>query len=96
LDDLNTLRAARINGFVNGTESGAALTAAIELERRKELFMEGHRWLDLKRTTRTINRGVVVAPTTQSTLATSNRSWVWPIPQGERDANPSMSQNAGY
>jgi hypothetical protein len=96
LDDLNTLRAARINGFVNGTESGAALTNAIELERRKELFMEGHRWLDLKRTTRSINRGVIVAPTTQAVLAPNNRSWVWPIPQGERDANPNMSQNAGY
>jgi hypothetical protein len=96
LDDLNTLRAARINGFVNGTESGAALTNAIELERRKELFMEGHRWLDLKRTTRTINRGEIFAPTTQSVLTSNNRSWVWPIPQGERDANPNMSQNAGY
>ena len=96
LDDLNTLRAARINGFVNGTETGVALTNAIELERRKELFMEGHRWLDLKRTTRTINRGEIFAPTTQSVLTPNNRSWVWPIPQAERDANPNMSQNAGY
>ena len=96
LDDLNELRRARINGFVNGTESGVALTNAIELERRKELFMEGHRWFDLKRSVRTINRGVITAPTTQSALAPTNRSWVWPIPQGERDANPNMSQNPGY
>jgi hypothetical protein len=96
LADLNTLRAARINGFVSGTESGAALTNAIELERRKELFMEGHRWLDLKRTTRSINRGEIAAPTTQSVLASNSRSWVWPIPQSERDANPNMSQNSGY
>jgi hypothetical protein len=96
LADLNTLRAARINGFVSGTESGAALTNAIELERRKELFMEGHRWLDLKRTTRSINRGEIVAPTTMSVLASNSRSWVWPIPQSERDANPNMSQNSGY
>ena len=71
-------------------------TNAIELERRKELFMEGHRWLDLKRTTRSINRGEIFAPTTQSVLAPNSRSWVWPIPQAERDANPNMSQNAGY
>jgi hypothetical protein len=96
LDDLNTLRAARINGFVNGTETGSALTDAIALERRKELFMEGHRWFDLKRTIRSINRGAISSPTTQATLAPNNRSWVWPIPQGERDANPNMSQNAGY
>lgn len=96
LDDLNELRRARINGFVNGTESGAALTNAIDLERRKELFMEGHRWFDLKRSSRSINRGVIAAPTTQSVLAPTNRAWVWPIPQGERDANPNMSQNTGY
>ena len=56
LADLNTLRAARISGFVPGVETGAALLSAIELERRKELIAEGHRWFDLKRTTRTVNR----------------------------------------
>jgi len=96
LIDLNTLRAARINGFVAGTETGTALTAAIALERRKELFMEGHRWFDLKRTTRVIDRGVISSPTTQAILANNRREWVWPIPQGERDANPNMTQNTGY
>ena len=56
LADLNTLRAARIAGFVAGAETGAALIDAIALERRKELISEGHRWFDLKRTTKTINR----------------------------------------
>ncbi len=96
LADLNTLRAARINGFIAGTETGAALTAAIQLERSKELFMEGHRWFDLKRTNRNINRGAITAPTTQSTLVQTRREWVWPIPQGEIDANPNMKQNPGY
>ena len=96
LADLNTLRAARINGFVNGTESGAALLQAIASERRKELFMEGHRWFDLKRTSKTIDRGTVFSPTTQSQLAPNRREWVWPIPQGERDANPNMEQSTGY
>jgi hypothetical protein len=35
LDDLNTLRAARIDGYVAEVLSGTALTDAIELERRK-------------------------------------------------------------
>ena len=96
LVDLNTLRAARIQGFVNGTETGQALIDAIALERRKELFMEGHRWFDLKRTTRTIDRGTIASPTTQAQLANTRREWVWPIPQGERDANINIQQNNGY
>jgi len=96
LADLNTLRSARINNFVAGTETGTALTAAIALERRKELFMEGHRWFDLKRTTRLIDRGSISAPTTQAILPSNRREWTWPIPQGERDANLNMSQNVGY
>jgi starch-binding outer membrane protein, SusD/RagB family len=96
LADLNTLRAARINGFVNGTETGAALIAAIATERRKELFMEGHRWFDLKRTTRVIDRVSVSAPSTSVLLAAGRREWVWPIPQGERDANANMQQSTGY
>jgi starch-binding outer membrane protein, SusD/RagB family len=96
LADLNALRAARINGFVAGIETGATLINAIELERRKELFMEGHRWFDLKRTTRSINRGTVTAPTTQSVLAPTRKEWIWPIPTGELDANPNMAQNTGY
>jgi starch-binding outer membrane protein, SusD/RagB family len=95
-NDLNTLRSNRINGYVNSTVNGQALLDAIELERRKELFMEGHRWFDLKRTTRNINRGVIAAPTTQATLTSSSPKWVWPIPQNERDANPNMQQNPGY
>lgn len=96
LADLNTLRAARINGFIAGTETGTALNAAIALERRKELFMEGHRWFDLKRTTRVIDRGSISSPTTQATLLSNRREWTWPIPQGERDANINMTQNLDY
>lgn len=94
--DLNAVRSNRITGYVNVNLTGATLLDAIELERRKELFMEGHRWFDLKRTSRTINRGAISAPTTQATLASSSPKWVWPIPQGERDANPNMAQNPGY
>lgn len=94
--DLNTLSSNRINGYVPVSLTGSALIDAIALERRKELFMEGHRWFDLKRTTRTINRGAIAIPTTQATLAPSSPKWVWPIPQGERDANPNMQQNTGY
>jgi hypothetical protein len=92
LADLNTLRTAR--NAIAGNESGAALEAAIQTERRKELVVEGHRFFDIKRTTRTINR-------TQNcssfcTLASNNRAWNLPVPQNEILANENMVQNPGY
>ena len=93
LADLNTLRAARIANFVNGTETGQALLDAIELERRKELIGEGHRWFDLKRTTKTINR---LNCTVFCTLLPTDRAWAWPIPLTELNANSNITQNPGY
>lgn len=94
LADLNALRAARIAGFVAGAETGAALINAIALERRKELISEGHRWFDLKRTTKTITRANC---TVFCTLSPSSRAWTWPIPIGEINANPDiLPQNPGY
>lgn len=91
---LNQLRAARISNFVAGTESGAALTAAIATERRKELWMEGHRWFDIKRTTRALQRSSECRA--NCTLPATNVAWTWPIPQDEILANSKMTQNAGY
>jgi hypothetical protein len=92
--DLNTLRAARIIGYVDESLSGAALLNAIALERRKELVAEAHRWFDLKRTTKTINRTFC---TGFCNLPPANRAWTWPIPQPEIDANPNIgAQNTGY
>jgi len=94
LADLNALRAARITGYAPVVLTGTALTDAIQDERRKELICEGHRFFDLKRTTRTINRANC---TSFCTLASTNRAWTWPIPQPEIDANPAiLPQNPGY
>ena len=94
LDDLNTLRAARIDGYVPAVLSGTALMNAIEQERRKELICEGHRFFDLKRTTRTVSRDDC---TDFCTLDPAAREWTWPIPQPEVDANPNiLPQNPGY
>ncbi|TAE36337.1 MAG: RagB/SusD family nutrient uptake outer membrane protein [Runella slithyformis] len=91
---LNQLRAARIAGFTPGTESGAALTTAIAVERRKELWLEGHRWFDIKRTTRTLQRSSECR--TNCTLPATNVAWTWPIPQDEMLANSKMTQTTGY
>ncbi|MFT3981692.1 MAG: RagB/SusD family nutrient uptake outer membrane protein [Ferruginibacter sp.] len=94
LADLNTLRAARISGFVAGTETGAALTTAIFNERRKELVCEGQRWFDLKRTSRLINRTTNCADF--CTLPADAREWAWPVPQKEILANGNLLQTEGY
>ncbi len=94
LADLNTLRAARINGFVPGTETGPALLTAIDNERRKELVCEGHRWFDLKRSDRLVDR--ITNCNVFCSLDAAAREWVWPIPQTEILANPNIAQTNGY
>lgn len=99
LADLNALRSARIAGFTAGTESGAALLAAIQLERRKELAYEGDRFFELKRLNKTaINRcpSNIDTPSTICSLASTSRAWTWPIPFDEINVNPNVVQNPGY
>ncbi|HEX6849529.1 MAG TPA: RagB/SusD family nutrient uptake outer membrane protein [Chitinophagaceae bacterium] len=94
LTDLNTLRSVRIAGFIPGTETGSALINAIAIERRKELICEGHRWFDLKRTTKTIIRS---SCSVFCSLDPTSRAWTWPIPIDEINANPDiLPQNPGY
>jgi len=92
LADLNALRTAR--GAAVGVETGAALLQGIMDERRKELVVEGHRFFDLKRTTRTIIRSTNCS--NFCSLLPGAREWAFPIPQSEITANPQMVQNPGY
>lgn len=98
--DLNTLRAARISGYVNESLTGAALLDAIANERRRELVGEGHRFFDLKRTTRTIQRGAIcgTAPSAAGdcTLTPTDREWALPIHESIRNANGNLEQNPNY
>jgi len=90
LKDLNDLRDARITGYTPVSLSGTALLDAIEFERRKELFCEGHRWFDLKRTSKIIARTNADLSSTSLNLASSSRYWTWPLPQAEIDANATI------
>lgn len=97
VEDLNTLRAARIQNYTPVTLAGQQLLDAIALERQKELIGEGHRWFDLKRTTRTIIReDCQVASACE--IGPDAREWVWPIPQSELIANANIrgQQSPGY
>lgn len=68
------------------------LLNAIEQERKVELFTEwGHRWLDLKRTSRA---DMVLDPIK---LKWNANDRLYPIPQSERNKNPNLRpQNLGY
>jgi len=98
--DLNALRQARITGYVDENLTGAALLTAIANERRRELFGEGHRFFDLKRTTKSIVRAGGCGDPSISpavcTLPSTAREWAFPIPFDERSVNGNIQQNPGY
>ena len=96
--DINTLRAARITGYVNVVfTSKAEAIDAIMLERFKELAYEGHRFWDLKRRNLPVQRIAADAPTTASaTLAAGDYHFLLPIPLTEINANAAITQNPGY
>lgn len=88
--DLTAIRERAGLSPTSASDTGSLL-AAIEAERRIELFAEwGHRWIDLVRT----NRATAV-------LGGLKIDWqetdvLFPIPESERLLNPNLSQNDGY
>lgn len=86
--DLNTLRSYRIADYQNENFGNSEkLLAAIILERLKEFPYEGHRYFDLKRLGKPIERN------NQEILETTSQHYYIPIPQGEVLANPNIRPN---
>lgn len=77
--------------------TGATLYEDIITERRKELALEGDRFLDMQRLQRVIQRSTNF-PAASRTIALDNFRRLLPIPQPELDANPNIrtQQNSGY
>jgi len=78
----------------------ADVAAAILKERRLELALEGHRWLDLLRagaqyTINLMNSQVDPNGKALNYGLTTNKL-LWPVPQSERDLDVNLSQNTGY
>lgn len=101
MQDLNFIRSNRIGGYVDESLSGDALLNAIQNERRRELVGEGHRFFDLKRTSKSIVRtgacgNPSVTPSGECTLTSSARQWNLPIPFAETNVNGNMVPNPGY
>ena len=96
---LNMLAKQRDPSFAGYSSTGTQLLSDIILERRKELAFEGMRYLDLQRLQLDVTRVNInsnYVGITPLTLPVTNFRRIFPIPQNERDANPSMIQNTGY
>lgn len=72
--------------------SQAEFRDAILLERRLELAFEGHRWYDLVRTKKLITAMKAQNPA----IVVSEKNYLFPIPQTERDVNPNLTQNPEF
>jgi hypothetical protein len=102
--DIRTLRLNRINAYDPLTDNVADILANIQLERRKELVGEGHRWFDAKRYNLSFDRGAAPGqgdcPSTapDCSIQAGDYRFVYPIPLGEIQANPAMKsqQNPGW
>lgn len=96
--DYNTLRTARITGYVNETfASKDAAIAAIYDERARELCFEGFRFFDHLRRGLSISRPASdVQSSSWQTLPASDFRMLFPIPQASILANTNMEQNPGY
>jgi hypothetical protein len=99
--DINTLRAARIDGYTARPVYGTKDLAIVDImqERFKELAYEGFRFWDLRRKGMPVVRLSSDAPTSGDAariLPTGNFRFVLPIPNAEIQANNLMQQNPGY
>lgn len=72
-------------------------------ERARELYAEGHRWMDLRRTKQLVRYNVEFNESIHSVADMSNNrgeiKWLRPIPENEISANTGISvadQNPGY
>jgi len=89
LADLNTIATNR--GLTAFTLSGSALYEEVLNQRRLELAFEGHRFFDLKRLGRDLNKAPHYLP-----VAFTDIRILAPLPTSEIDGNKNMVQNAGY
>ncbi|WP_111309664.1 RagB/SusD family nutrient uptake outer membrane protein [Confluentibacter sediminis] len=88
--DVNTIRERAHLGATQAVTQ-AEMIDAIMQERRVELFFEGHRWYDLKRT----GQIDAVLGALKGTDWSSYKA-LWPIPLSEIRTNPKLVPNPGY
>lgn len=83
--------------YVLSTNTGEALIDEIMIQRRIELWGEGFRFLDLKRTNSALDRtGANHVPSVVGDVlqvSAGDNRWQWAIPRDEINANPAIVQN---
>lgn len=98
VSDLNVIRErAGLNDYSGATDKDALLAAVLH-ERQVELFSEGHRWFDLKRTG---NVGTVLGSPGNVTIAKGGIGWnayqqFYPIPLADIQTSSGLLQTPGY
>lgn len=100
---LNDVRSRRYTTQPSNGETGAALRAAIRLERRLEFAFEYKRWFDIKRWGEAVVRepfgdleGGAGTPSDVLVLPEGNFRFQLPIAQSSIIVNPNLQQNPGY
>jgi len=78
---------------LQGGLSDANYLEAVYKERQLELGFEMHRWFDLIRHP---DPAYMVRTMTAQGKNAQDKHMLMPIPQGERDKNPNLTQNLGY
>lgn len=90
--DINVIRKRAQRSDIQVTSQGEILTA-VEDERVRELFGEGHRWFDLKRTGKADS---VLGSLSYKSANYKPHMKFMPIATSQIDANPNMKQTQGY
>lgn len=96
---LYVLASERDAEYTKSSNTGEALVDEILVQRRIELFMEGHRWFDMLRNDEALDlEGSGADPDLyydgyKQDKPSTNPKWVYLIPQRELDANANMVQN---
>jgi hypothetical protein len=98
-DVLFDLVSQRDSKYVKSTKKGSELIKEILLQRRIELFGEGHRWFDMLRNDEALDlTGSDADPSFylkgySQAKPSQNNNWLFQIPQAELNANELMKQN---